>query len=175
MSEKGIPQEKAETHYFLKPATVKQLHQFLGMINFYRRFIQGIAQMQITMNDALKRTKAKGRTPVEWTTERKKTFMEVKEPGSCHHAGTPRYSNGVTISHGCIRHYVGSGKQQKMQLSWQPLTFLNKKLSVAQRKYSPYDRELLAIYTAIRHFRHMLKEREFSVLTDHKSLIYFFK
>jgi len=45
-------------------------------------------------------------------------------------------------------------------------------LEQAQRKYSPYDRELLAIYTAIKHF--WLKGRQLAVYSDHKSLIYAF-
>jgi hypothetical protein len=39
------------------------------------------------------------------------------------------------------------------------------------RKYSAYDRELLAIYEAVRHFRHMLEARHFTILTEHKPLI----
>jgi len=53
--------------------------------------------------------------------------------------------------------------------------FLSKKLSQAQRKYSPYDRELLAIYTAIKHFRHVGKQTICCILcTDYKPLIYDF-
>ena len=42
----------------------------------------------------------------------------------------------------------------------------------AETRYSTFDRELLAIYLAIRHFRHFLKGREFHVLTDHKPLTF---
>ncbi|GFU74424.1 integrase catalytic domain-containing protein [Trichonephila clavipes] len=38
-----------------------------------------------------------------------------------------------------------------------------------------YDRELLAIYSAIRHFRYMLEARDFTVFTDHKPLTYAFR
>ncbi|GFV02060.1 uncharacterized protein TNCV_4764451, partial [Trichonephila clavipes] len=41
--------------------------------------------------------------------------------------------------------------------------------------YSAYDRELLAIYSAIRHFRYMLEARDFTVFTDHKPLTYAFR
>lgn len=67
-----------------------------------------------------------------------------------------------------VVHQVVRGEQQ-------PLAFLSKKLSQAQKKYSPYDRELLAIYTAVKHFRHLLEGREFTIYTDHKSLIYAFQ
>ncbi len=50
------------------PATVKQLQAFLGMINFYRRFLPAIARVLAPLTDAL-RGGGKGATPVEWTTE----------------------------------------------------------------------------------------------------------
>ena len=40
----------------------------------------------------------------------------------------------------------------------------------AETRYSTFDGELLAVYLAIRHFRHFLKGRDFHVLTDHKLL-----
>lgn len=46
------------------------------------------------------------------------------------------------------------------------------KLNNAQQKYSSFSRELLAIYLAIRHYRHILEGREFTVYTDHKPLVY---
>ena len=39
-----------------------------------------------------------------------------------------------------------------------------------ETRYNTFDRELLAIHTAVRHFRLMLEGREFFVLTDHKPL-----
>jgi len=40
--------------------------------------------------------------------------------------------------------------------------------------YSAYDRELLAIYEAVKHFRHMLEARHFTILKDHKPLTFAF-
>lgn len=69
---------------------------------------------------------------------------------------------------------IGAVVQQQAEQGWQPLAFFSKKLSGAQKKYSPYDRELLAIYTTIKYFRHMLEGRAFTVYTDHKPLIFAF-
>ncbi|GBM72644.1 hypothetical protein AVEN_117430-2-1, partial [Araneus ventricosus] len=49
------------------------------------------------------------------------------------------------------------------------------KLNAAERKYSTYDRELLAIYSAIKFFRYFVEGRDFLVFTDHKPLTYAFK
>ncbi|GBM82791.1 hypothetical protein AVEN_139439-1 [Araneus ventricosus] len=56
-----------------------------------------------------------------------------------------------------------------------PLGFFSKKLSPTQCKYSTYDRELLAAYSAIQHFRHLLEARVFTLYVDHKPLIFAFK
>jgi hypothetical protein len=54
---------------------------------------------------------------------------------------------------------------------WQPLAFYSKKLSGAGTRYSTFDRELLAAFSAVRHFRFLLEGRQFRLLTDHKLLV----
>ena len=44
-----------------------------------------------------------------------------------------------------------------------PLGFFSRKLSAAQQKYSAFDKELLGIKEAIKHFRHMVEGRQFVV------------
>ena len=61
---------------------------------------------------------------------------------------------------------------QKVNNVWQPLGFFSKRLQPAETRYSAFGRELLAVYLAIRHFRHHLEGRQFFVLTDHKPLTY---
>lgn len=56
---------------------------------------------------------------------------------------------------------MGAVIQQRIK-EWQPLAFYSKKLSHAQTKYNAYDRELLAIYAAVKHYRHMLEGRIFT-------------
>ena len=49
---------------------------------------------------------------------------------------------------------------------WKPIAFFSRRLQRAEKKYSAFDRELLAIYASIKHF---LEGRVFVVYTDHKS------
>jgi hypothetical protein len=64
---------------------------------------------------------------------------------------------------------MGAVLLQHVENAWQPLAFC-KKLNPAQQKNSAYDRELLAIYEVIKHFRHMLDARHFTIFTDHKPI-----
>jgi cleavage and polyadenylation specificity factor subunit 1 len=68
---------------------------------------------------------------------------------------------------------MGAILQQQVQDIWQSLAF-SRKLSPVQQKYSAYNRELLAIYEATRHFCHVLEAQHFTILTDHKPLTFAF-
>ena len=59
---------------------------------------------------------------------------------------------------------VGGVLQQYLNGMWQPLSFFSKKLNPAETRYSAFDRELLAVYATIKHFRHNLEGRFFSLI-----------
>ncbi|GFT72366.1 transposon Tf2-11 polyprotein [Trichonephila clavipes] len=48
---------------------------------------------------------------------------------------------------------IGGALHQVVDSELQPLAFFPRKLTSSEKSYSAYDRELLAIYSAIRHFR----------------------
>ena len=62
--------------------------------------------------------------------------------------------------------------QQYINNVWQPLSFFSKKLTPAEKRYSAFDRKLLAVYATIRLFRHNLEGRYFFVNTDLKPLTF---
>ncbi len=67
--------------------------------------------------------------------------------------------------------HVGGVLQQLNGGSWQPLAFYSKKLSGAGTRYSTFDRELLAAFSEVKHFKFLLEGRQFRLLTDHKPLV----
>ena len=67
---------------------------------------------------------------------------------------------------------VGAVLLQYVNDSWQPISFFSGKMTPAETRYSTFDRELLAVYLAIKHFRHLLEGRHFHILTDHKPLTF---
>ena len=67
---------------------------------------------------------------------------------------------------------LGGVLQQYLNGMWQPLSFFSKKLNPAETRYSAFNRELLAVYATIKHFRHNLEGRNFFVNTNHKPLTF---
>lgn len=160
---------------FPLPKTVKELRRFLGMLNFYRRFIPDAATKQAPLNSLLTGPKVKGSHPVTMTPKLLEAFDSCKQSLSeatlLAHPDPHAELNIVTDASDTA---IGAVLQQRSKMEWQPLAFFSKKLSPSQKKYSPYDRELLAIYEAIRYFRFMVEARVFHVTTDHKPLTYAF-
>lgn len=46
---------------------MKALKRFLGMVNFYHRFVPSIAQIQVPLQDAIKTYKKGRNTPLNWS------------------------------------------------------------------------------------------------------------
>ncbi|GBM37273.1 Transposon Tf2-8 polyprotein [Araneus ventricosus] len=69
---------------------------------------------------------------------------------------------------------LGSVLNQEENGEWKPLAFFSRKITLAEQRYSVYDRELLAVYASVRHFSCMLEGRNFTIYIDHKPLIYAF-
>ena len=67
---------------------------------------------------------------------------------------------------------VGAVLQQYKDDTWHLIYLFSRKMTPTEQRYNAFDRELLAVYIAIRHFRHFLKGRQFHVLTENKPLAY---
>lgn len=158
------------------PKTVKELRRFLGMTNFYRRFLPGAAQIQASLNALLSGPKMAGSQPVTLTEKQLQDFEECKASLSkATLLAHPDMDTEMSIYTDASDTGIGAVLQQRKGDSWQPLAFFSRKLSKSQVKYSPYDRELLAVYEAIKYFRYMIEARHFSVHTDHKPLTHAFR
>lgn len=170
-----LPEKVKAIQEYPLPKNAKELRRFLGMINFYRKFLPGAAQIQGPLNQALSGPKIKGTTPITMTPDIQKAFDACKinllEATLISHpdpqAELALFTDASDVA-------IGAVLQQQINGSWQPLGFFSRKLSSAQKKNSTYDRELLAIYEGIKYFRYMVEARTFKVFTDHKPITFAF-
>jgi hypothetical protein len=76
-----------------------------------------------------------------------------------HPTGTPQSIRATCNCHKrlhiCHRCRAAATRQEALQA----LAFFSKKLNLTEQKYSAYNSELLVIYEAVKHFRHMLEVR----------------
>jgi hypothetical protein len=153
---------------FPPPQDVKQLQQFLGMVNFYRRFLPGIARTLQPLTDAFRGAPK----TLEWPPTAATAFGVAKAAlAAAVPLAHPAPTAVLSLATDASNTHVGGVLQQLNGGSWQPLAFYSKKLSEVGTRYSTFDRELLVAFSAVRHFRFLQEGRQFCFLTDHKSLV----
>lgn len=169
-------EEKVEViRNYKLPPTAKDLRRFIAMCNFYRRFMAHAAEHQAPLQSLIVGNKKNDKSPVVWTPEAEVAFNQCKQDlinATC--LAHPAPTAELILTADASNTAVGAVIQQKINDHLQPLGFFSKRLSEAQRNYSTYDRELLAIFLAIKHFRYMVEGRIFEIHTDHKPLIFAF-
>ncbi len=169
-----LPSHVAAIQGFPRPTIIKELQAFLGMVNFYRRFLPNIARTLWPLTDAL-HSGRKGADKLDWSAAMDATFAGAKQSLlTATHLAHPTVGAELSVVVDASATHVGACLQQRLpgRKVWQPLGFFSKKLEAAQQKYSAFDRELFACYARIRHFRYMLDGRRFAIFTDHKPLPY---
>lgn len=155
------------------PSTTKGIQRFLGMINFYRIFLPQAALDQAKLYDFLKGKKKKENVKIVWTDEAIEAFERCKirlvEFTELAH---PKINAKLALMVDASNTSIGAVIQQFSDEAWQPLSFFSRKMSETEQRYSTYDRELLAAYASIKHFKHFVEGREFTLFSDHKPLTF---
>jgi transposase InsO family protein len=167
-----VPARIAAIQAHPPPANIKQLQGFLGLFNFYRRFVRDAAGIIKPLTDALKGGKS-GTAAVEWSPPLQAAFKAAKcALANLCHLEHPAAAAELSIATDASATHIGGVLQQRRPGGhWRPLGFFSAKLDSAQQRYSAFDRELLAVFFTIRHFRCMLEGRRFTIFTDHRPLI----
>ena len=170
VSAEGIKplQDKVEAiRKFPVPSDVKSLQRFLGLVDFYYRFVPGLSGLAKPLHELLR----KGNKFI-WLSACDETMSAI----------ISRLANSVTLQHpnpeaelalstDAFDSGAGAVLEQKVRGSWRPLAFFSKSFNPAQCKYSAFDRELLAIRLALKHFAWLLEGKAFKIRTDHKPLV----
>ncbi|XP_064485906.1 uncharacterized protein LOC135398431 [Ornithodoros turicata] len=159
---------------FPQPQSLRQLRRFLCLINFYRRFIPHCATTLRPLEALL--SYRGGSKLLPWSAETEAAFSKIKVELSAQiQLYHPKHGAPTALMVDASNVAVGAALHQKFDDSWRPIAFFSKKLKPAEQKYRTFDRELLAAYLAVRHFRRFLEGRDFTILSDHKPLSYAFR
>ena len=159
---------------FPQTTTLCKLWEFLGLVNFYNRFIPSCTNILMPLNTLLKVTSTNSRT-LQWNSTAMAAFQEIKNVlAQATLLVHPKPDSPINVMADASDVAIGGVLQQYLEGKWCSLSYFSHKLSAPEQRYSTFNWELLAMYCAIRHFRHFLEAREFHVLTDHKPLTHSF-
>jgi cleavage and polyadenylation specificity factor subunit 1 len=153
------------------PREAAALRRFLGVIGFYRRFIPSFASTATPLQDLLTASLRSPRS-YQWSDIHQVAFDDLKQKLAerlllCH--PNPSCSAYQLVTDASATS-VGAALHQTIGDQTTLIGMFSKKLSAAQQNYSAFDRELLAAYLAVLHFRNLIEGRHVTVFTDHKPL-----
>eukprot|EP01135_Chromosphaera_perkinsii_P007805 Nk52_evm1s1017 gene=Nk52_evmTU1s1017 len=147
-----------------------EVRSFLGLIQYYRRFIPNLARTAQPLNALLRK-----HVPFVWssacqtaldTLKRKITTAPVLR--------APDFERPFIVHADSSGHTLGACLMQDFGNGPQPIAFHSRTFSPAEKNYDIRDKENLSIIDALRTWRHYLLGNKTLVYTDHQSLKYLF-
>ena len=153
------------------PTDVSSLQSFLGLVNFYGRFVQNLSCVLHPLHELLKKN-----VKWKWTPKCQDAFDEVKRklsssPLLVHYDPKLPVVLDVDASPygigGCLSHVMPDGSKR-------PVYFVSRALASAEKAYGQIEKEALAIVYSVRRLHQFLFGRSFILRTDHKPLVQIF-
>lgn len=166
-----VNQKKVEAiREFPTPKNEKQIQSFLGLINYYRRFIKDLARLAKPLTTLLKTE-----VPFVWTETTQRAFDTLRQTLIENVVlKFPNFDELFYVTTDASDIAIGAVLSQGELPNDRPIHFFSRTLNDAQKRYSTIQKELLAIVEAIKTFRVYLYGRYFILITDHKPLCYLF-
>lgn len=152
----------------MTPNTAKEAHHFICMAGYYRKFIKDFAGISKPIHNAVHAECFK------WTPECQQAFEEIKrlftKPPILAH---PDFNKPFEVECDASQTQIGMVLNQRNDQGIpRPIHFASKLLSKTEQNYSATERECLAVITAVNIFRPYLYGRPFTIITDHKALVW---
>jgi len=154
------------------PTCVKELQSFLGLANYYRRFIEFYSQTIIALTVLLKKNAA-----WEWKEDQQLAFDKLKAKFTSYPVlRFPDHSLPFVIECDASDFAIGSVLSQiGTDKNLHPVAFYSRKFTPPEINYYVYDKELLAIIASLLVWRQYLcgARHKITIFTDHRNLVHF--
>jgi hypothetical protein len=148
------------------PQNITELRSFLGLANYYRKFIHNFAFIAAPLNYLT------GKTEFQWTSQCAKAFSKLKQALTL--APVLRYPDPdkpfVVFFDASTTVAVGGILCQEHDGLLHPIAYESRKLLEAEKHYPVHELELLAFLHCLKKWRHYLDSNKFVVYTDNRSL-----
>ena len=167
----------------VEPASGNELMRFLGLVNFFSDFVDHFAESAAPLYDVLKGTGfskkrnhgQKLRIPdwhIRWGEKQREAWKELKNSLSAPDvlASPERGAPKKVMTDASSYRLGGVLLQMTKGGKWRPVSFTSRLLKLSERKYTVPEKECLAIFHALRKWRHYLHGERFECVTDHLAL-----
>ena len=145
------------------PTTQKQLRSFLGLANYYRRFIQGYSIIARPLTNLLKKD------GFHWCTEAATAFDALKFVlTSSPVLALADFGKDFVIETDASNIGIGAVLMQDNH----PICYISRALGPRHQGLSVYEKELMAVVHAVQSWSSYLTHRPFIIKTDQISLKY---
>jgi hypothetical protein len=146
------------------PTTLTELQSFLGLANFYRRFMLGFSHIAWALSQI---TRGGGKEKFAWGQSQQQAFDDLKQHlCSAPVLSLPDLQQPFEIETDASDYAVGTVLTQHDH----PVAYHSETLSDVVRKYPTYDKEMYSIVQACHQWRHYILGKETVIHTDHKPL-----
>lgn len=153
------------------PHRVKELRSFLGLTNYYARFVPRYREIARPLYRLTRKN-----MPFIWTTECQMAFEKLKQIlQSTQVLAYPQFDKPFILETDASGFAIGFVLSQEHDGQLRPIHYAGRNLTEAEMKYSTTEREALAVYQGVHYFRSYLEDKEFEIRTDHLPLTYVFK
>ena len=151
------------------PTNVTELKSFLGLLNYYHKFLPDLATQLAPLHNLLCQN-----AKWSWTCIHDEAFTQAK---SLLHSSSllVHYDENkpLIIACGASPYGVGAVLSHRMaDGSELPVAYASRSLSPAEKKYSQLEKEALAVIFSVRKFHDYVYGRKFILYSDHKPLQY---
>ena len=149
------------------PENVGQLRSFLGLVNYYNRFLPNLATLLHPLHQLLEQG-----NKWQWTEECEQAFSKAKRLITSKQVLT-HYDPALPVTLACDASPTGIGAVLSHIMpdgSERPVAFASRSLTKTERKYAQIDKEALSIVWGVKKFHVYLFGRSFTLITDHKPL-----
>ncbi|XP_054272605.1 uncharacterized protein K02A2.6-like [Macrosteles quadrilineatus] len=174
IDQNGLHKNKDKVEAILKspkPSNVSELRTFLGLTNYYQKFIPNLNTILNPLHNLLK-----AHTKFVWTRECDKCVEKVKAEIASDRV-LAHFDENETLVLATDASPVGLGivlSHRYKDGTERPISFASRSLTASEKKYSQIDKEALAIYWGLKKFYHYCYGRKFILVTDHKPLVSIF-
>ena len=153
------------------PTCVYGVQQFLGKVNYYRKFIPKLAEIAHPLYELTKTTK---KNKFQWNAEHQSAFDQLKSIlCSGQVMGHPRFDQDFILDVDASDFALGVELSQVDENGDErPIYYGSRHLEKAEKNYSATARETLAAVFGCEYFAQYLQGRKFILRTDHNPLVW---